>query len=201
MPTSERQAIQDGLLASMRLSTEPMVLSDPSLPDNPIIAINQAFQDLTGYTGAEITGRNCRFLQGPGTDRGTVASMGACLRAGEGCIQWLVNYRKNGSQFWNLLFISPVLGRDGGLLFFFANQHNLSAGSPLGLEEFPIGIAHMPPPQQAEFHALLLGAGQDARDAEAAGTPDARARALEAALAAARQLAFLSTRLAAGPQP
>ena len=201
MQHPERQAILDGLLAVMRHSAEPMVLSDPQQPDNPIIAANQAFQDLTLYPEAEITGRNCRFLQGAATDRGTVRAMGECLRAGEGCTQFLANYRRDGSQFWNLLFMSPVLGGDGALLFFFANQHNLSAGSPLALPEFPLGVVHMPPEQEAAFRLLLRDAAEGARDADAAPTPPARAQALEAALAAARQVALLSTRLAAGPRP
>jgi PAS domain S-box-containing protein len=196
-----REMIQNGLLAAMRHSTEPMVLSDPHAPDMPILAANAAFEALTLYSEAEIVGRNCRFLQGPRTDSETVRRMGALLRDGQGCVQWVVNYRKDGSTFWNLLFISPVFGADGSLLFMFANQHNLSAGSPLALDEFPLGVVHMPPQQQAEFHLVLQSIVQDEQDAASAGSAVGRALALEATLAAARQVAFMSMRLSAGPGP
>jgi hypothetical protein len=125
--------------------------------------------------------------------------MGALLKSGQGCIQWLENYRKDGSRFWNLLFISPVFGADGALLYFFANQHDLSADSPLVLDGFPLGAAHLPAQQQAEFHRLLLDIVRDEREADAAGSTEERTRALEATLAAARQAAFLSMQLVEGP--
>ena len=191
---SDEQTLRDGLLATMRHSTEPMVLSDPHQADMPVVAANAAFEALSGYSQAEIVGRNCRFLQGPGTDATTIARIATCLGSEQGCIQWLVNYRRNGSQFWNLLFISPVFGADGRLLYYFANQHDLSAGSPLELDTFPIGMAHMPVRAQEEFHLLLADIGRATRPAMG------HARALEATLVAARQVAFLSTRLAAGPR-
>ena len=188
------QTLRDGLLATLRHSTEPMVLSDPHQADMPVVAANAAFEALTGYTQAEIIGRNCRFLQGPATDRPTVARIGACLQDGQGCIQWIVNYKKNGRQFWNLLFISPVFGADGRVLYYFANQHDLSAEPPLELDTFPLGTAHMPVRAQAEFHLLL---GDIGRATGAAAGPD---RLLESTLGAARQVAFLSTRMEAGPR-
>ena len=188
------QSLRDGLLATLRHSSEPMVLSDPHQPDMPLVAANRAFETLTGYRQAEIIGRNCRFLQGPATDKPTVAKIGACLQQGEGCIQWIVNYRKDGKQFWNLLFISPVFGTDGQVLYFFANQHDLSAQAPLDLDTFPLGTAHMPVRAQAEFHLLLQDIGR------AAGATAGHARSLEVTLAAARQVAFLSTRMEAGPR-
>ena len=188
------QTLRDGLLATLRHSTEPMVLSDPHQADMPVVAANAAFEALTGYTQAEIIGRNCRFLQGPATDRPTVARIGACLQDGQGCIQWIVNYKKNGRQFWNLLFISPVFGADGRVLYYFANQHDLSAEPPLELDTFPLGTAHMPVRAQAEFHLLLEDIGR------ATGAAAGHARLLESTLAAARQVAFLSTRMEAGPR-
>lgn len=183
------QHLLDGLLAAMRLSKEPMVLSNPRLPDNPILAANAAFTDLTGYTEAEFAGRNCRFLQGARTDREVVGRMGASLRAGQGCVQWLLNYRRDGSRFWNLLFISPVYGAGGELLYFFANQHDLSGDATLDMAEVRLGESHMEAPEQAQFHALLGELGGDA-----AGD----ARSLETQLAAVRQVAALSRGLQAG---
>ena len=186
------QALRDGLLETIRHSDEPMVLSDPHAADMPLVAVNAAFERLSGYPAAAVVGRNCRFLQGPRTDREVAARIGVALRAGQGCIQALVNHRADGRAFWNLLFISPVFGADGRLLYFFANQHDLSAGTP-ELESFPLGTAHMPVRAQAEFHLLLADIGRVRPPAE-------DARSLETTLAAARRVAFLSVRMEAGEQ-
>ncbi len=188
-----------GLLLAMRHSDEPMILSDPNQPDNPVVAVNKAFETLSGYAESEIVGRNCRFLQGPGTDRDTVAEMGACLRGGQGCVQWLVNYRRDGSKFWNLLFISPVHRRDGRLMFFFANQHDLAGEASADKAEFRLGVAHMTEPQQAEFREVLERLGHGVLEGDKQEGDAVRARALEATLAAARQVARLTVRLADGP--
>jgi PAS domain S-box-containing protein len=192
----DETTIVTGLLAAMHHSTEPMALADPHLPDMPIVAVNAAFEALSGYPTDEILGRNCRFLQGPETDRDTIRKMSACLRDGHGCIQWLLNYRKDGSLFWNLLFISPVYAQDGTLLYFFSNQHDLSAEQPLGLEHFTLGTAHMALTEEAVFHDLLHEMGRHAKETAASE----KARALEATLAGARQVAYLSTRLQSGPR-
>ena len=198
---TERGLLLNGLLAAIRLSAQPMVLSDPHQQDNPVIAINRGFTNLTAYTEQECTGRNCRFLQGPATDKGAVRLLGECLRRGEGCVQFLVNYRRDGSQFYNLLFISPVHGHDGKLHFFFANQHDLSSWPPIGLAEFPLGPAHMTPGQASEFRLLLLDIAHEVTLATAATALPHRVRALEAALAATREVALLATKLQAGRNP
>ena len=114
---AEQDRMETALLAAVANSTEPMVLSDARLPDMPMVAVNSAFEALSGHPRIELVGRNCRFLQGAATDPATRGRIGRCLRAGEGCIEWIVNYRKNGATFWNLLFISPVFGADGDLRY------------------------------------------------------------------------------------
>ena len=199
MTMAEEHLLNVGLLAAIHHSTEPMVLCDPHQTDMPIIAVNAPFEALTGYSTDEIIGRNCRFLQGPETDPVTVKKMRACFEQQQGCIQWLVNYRKDGSMFWNLLFISPVFAPDGRLLYFFANQHDLSSETPLTLDGFVLGAAHMPAPELTEFHSLLTDIGRGVQ-AGAHGTEAIhQARALEATLDAARKVAYLATRLQAGP--
>ena len=195
---TERGMLLNGLLAAMRLSAQPMVLSDPHQPDNPVIAANREFENLTHYDEKEVTGRNCRFLQGPATDANAVRMLGDCIRRGEGCVQFLVNYRRDKSKFYNLLFISPVHGHDGTLHFFFASQYDLSGGPPISLAEFPIGLAHMSPGQATEFRLLLLDIAHEVTLATGASGLSHRVRALEAALAAAREVAFLSTQLQPG---
>lgn len=197
-PAIERAVLREGLIAAMRFSTEPMVLTDPHQPDNPIVAVNQGFERLTQYTEAELIGRNCRLLQGPATEPESVRHLGQAIALGRGFVQFLANYRKDGTLFWNLLFISPVTGHDGRLHFFFGNQHDLTTGPPLHMAEFPLGPAHMPPGKQTEFRLLLLDIAEEVRTAAMAEGFAARVRALEAAIAAAREIADLSTSLVPG---
>ncbi len=103
-----------------------MCLTDPHQPDNPLIFCNAAFEQLTGYSQDEILGRNCRFLQGDGTDREVVAQIERDIAAGEDIHQELLNYRKDGTPFWNALFVSPVVDPDGSLVYHFASQLNVT---------------------------------------------------------------------------
>ncbi|MGK2909142.1 MAG: histidine kinase dimerization/phosphoacceptor domain -containing protein [Sphingobium sp.] len=112
----------DPFAAAISGTRMPMVITDPRQDDNPIVFVNEAFQKLSGYSVDEIMGRNCRFLQGPDTDPVILAKIRAALKAEESIIIDLLNYRKDGSQFWNALYISPVRGDDGAVQFFFASQ-------------------------------------------------------------------------------
>ncbi|GAA4730282.1 SpoIIE family protein phosphatase [Isoptericola chiayiensis] len=88
-------------------------ISDPSQPDNPLIWVNPAFCEVTGYSTEEVLGYNCRFLQGEGTDPAAVQRIRAALAEGSTVGTTLLNYRKDGTPFWNQVVISPVLGEDG----------------------------------------------------------------------------------------
>jgi PAS domain S-box-containing protein len=116
----------DPFAAAIRGTRMPMIITDPRRPDNPIVFVNQAFQDLTGYDREEIVGHNCRFLQGPETDRATVARLADAIAKHEPINVDLLNYRKDGSTFWNALYVSPVKGEDGDVQFFFASQLDIS---------------------------------------------------------------------------
>jgi PAS domain S-box-containing protein len=112
----------DPFAAAIRATRMPMVITDPRQADNPIVFVNDAFVKLTGYARDEVTGRNCRFLQGPDTDAGTVAAIAEAIEQHRDVACEVLNYRKDGTTFWNALFISPVLDEAGELLFFFASQ-------------------------------------------------------------------------------
>lgn len=116
----------DPFAAAIRGTRMPMVITDPRRADNPIVFANQAFQTLTGYGRDEIIGRNCRFLQGPETDLHAVRAIGDSIRRGEDIQVDLLNYRKDGSTFWNALFLSPVRGEEGDIQFFFASQLDIT---------------------------------------------------------------------------
>jgi PAS domain S-box-containing protein len=78
-----------------------IVITDPGQPDNPIIYASPGFERLTGYQADEVVGKNVRFLQGKGTDAKVVAQVRAAIQAGQQCDVELLNYRKDGMQFWN----------------------------------------------------------------------------------------------------
>ncbi|MEJ5979660.1 histidine kinase dimerization/phosphoacceptor domain -containing protein [Novosphingobium sp. PS1R-30] len=112
----------DPFAAAVRATRMPMVITNPGLDDNPIVFCNEAFQELTGYSREEIVGRNCRFLQGPDTDMSEVALVREAISRGHDIAVDLLNYRKDGSTFWNALYLSPVRDKDGIVRFFFASQ-------------------------------------------------------------------------------
>ena len=175
----------DAMLAALRTamahSKAPMVLSDPNQPDCPLVVVNDAFAALCGHPPAALLGRNCRFLQGPGTDPATPARIRGCISAGQGCIEWIVNHRADGTPFWNLLFISPIHDETGRLVFFFGNQLDITTGMPGWMDDVRIGPAPVRADLAAGFAAVL-----QAVDAAT------RQRRLDDIVAAAHRLAELS---------
>ena len=122
VPSGQGHAGHDIFFAAVQMSRMPMILTDPHQEDNPILFCNQAFEKLTGYPKDEILGRNCRFLQGPDTDRETISRIGQQIRKREDVHDDVLNYRKDGTAFWNALFISPVFTPNGELIYYFASQ-------------------------------------------------------------------------------
>ncbi len=112
----------DPFAAAIRATRMSMIITDPRRTDNPIVFANDSFLRLTGYAREEVVGRNCRFLQGPETDPDAVAEIRTAIARGDDVSIDLLNYRKDGSSFWNALYISPVSNDKGELLFFFASQ-------------------------------------------------------------------------------
>lgn len=118
---------RDLAFVALKRARMPMAISDPRQPDNPIVLANTAFYDLTGYTPDEVVGRNCRFLQGPDTDRAVVDQLRAAIAEEREIEVELLNYKKDGSPFWNTIFVSPVHSETGELLYFFASQKDETA--------------------------------------------------------------------------
>jgi PAS domain S-box-containing protein len=112
----------DPFAAAVRATRMPMIVTDPRLPDNPVIFANEAFCRLTGYGRDEILGRNCRFLQGPETDPAAVARIRAAVDARRSIEIDIRNHRKDGVPFWNRLLLAPVWDAEGALSYFFASQ-------------------------------------------------------------------------------
>jgi PAS domain S-box-containing protein len=111
----------------MNVSPLPMVLAGAITPDYPVIFCNRAFTILTGFSEEEILGLNCRFLQGPDTDQAVVRVLRDAVAAAREAQVDMWNYRKDGSRFWNSMYIGPVFGRDGRLMYYFGSQTDASA--------------------------------------------------------------------------
>jgi len=101
-------------------------LCDPATPDLPIVFANRAFRRLTGYSEDEIIGRNCRFLQGPKTDPEPIARIREAIANEDVVVVELLNYRKNGTTFWNALHLGPIYNDEGELVYFFGSQWDVS---------------------------------------------------------------------------
>ncbi|PBP27107.1 hypothetical protein BUE80_DR001858 [Diplocarpon rosae] len=101
-------------------------LTDPTIADNPIRFASDGFVSVTGYSRRDIIPRNCRFLQGDRTDRRTIRRLRASIDACEETVELLLNYRKNGEPFWNLLYVAPLLNEKGEVCFFLGGQINCS---------------------------------------------------------------------------
>lgn len=101
-------------------------LVDPHQDDLPIVFANRAFRRLTGYSEEEILGRNCRFLQGPKTDPEPVARIRKAIVNEDVVVVELLNYRKNGTTFWNALHLGPIYNDAGELVYFFGSQWDVS---------------------------------------------------------------------------
>ncbi|MEH6436554.1 PAS domain-containing protein [Massilia sp. DD77] len=112
--------------AAVEMTRMPMVVTDPRQEDNPIVFANNAFLDLTGYEEKDVLGRNCRLLQGPDTDRATVAEVRQAVAEQRAVAVDILNYKADGTPFWNGLYLGPIFDQDGKLLYFFASQMDIT---------------------------------------------------------------------------
>lgn len=116
----------DPFAAAIRATPMAMIVTDARQADNPIIFANDAFLALTGYRRDEVIGRNCRLLQGPDSDPAAVARLRDAVAASEAIALDILNYRKDGSMFWNALYLSPVRDKAGEVAFFCASLVDVS---------------------------------------------------------------------------
>lgn len=102
------------LQATLEAIPGAITVADMQDPGHPLICVNQAFLDMTGYTREECLGRNCRFLQGPGTEPEAIQKLRQAISGCHSVSLTLTNYRKDGSRFRNALKLSPVFDAEGG---------------------------------------------------------------------------------------
>ncbi|WP_295949478.1 PAS domain-containing protein, partial [uncultured Xanthomonas sp.] len=194
----------DIFFAAVQTTRMPMIVTDPRQPDNPIIFVNRAFLEMTGYGREELIGNNCRFLQGPDTDRETVRSVRDAITSHDEVAVEILNYRKDGSSFWNALYISPVYDDRGELVYFFGSQLDVSrrrdaedalrqAQKMEALGQLTGGIAH-------DFNNMLqgiTGAIEVMRRRVAKGHTEGLDRFMDSAAQSATRAASLVQRLLA----
>lgn len=118
------------MLESIGLSPVAYVVTDPRKKDNPIVSANQAFCDLTGYSEAEVVGRNCRFMAGERTEPWLTEQIRAGVREKRTVLVDILNYRKDGTPFRNGVMITPLFDDKGELAWFLGSQVDLGVDAP-----------------------------------------------------------------------
>ncbi|QAY79044.1 LuxR C-terminal-related transcriptional regulator [Sphingosinicella sp. BN140058] len=149
----------EALLESIHRSAIATVVTDARQADNPIIGINDAFERLTGYSAAEVIGRNCRFLRGVDSeDEGTVALREA-VHAARPVLVELLNYRKDGTAFRNAVMVAPIFAGDGSVRYYIGSQMEVPEAQ--GLDPRTVRardhVAKLTPRQQEVLRLMASG--------------------------------------------
>lgn len=114
------------LVKALQTAQQNFVITDPTLPDNPIVYASQGFLNLTGYSLPQVLGRNCRFLQGPDTHPRAVARIRHGIEKGEDTTTVILNYRADQTTFWNQFFIAALRDGDGNIVNYLGVQCKVS---------------------------------------------------------------------------
>ena len=120
------------------------VIADCTRPDMPLVYITRAFVHQTGYTEAEALGTNCRFLQGPDTDPADIDAIRQAVREQRSLTIDILNYRKDGTPFWNRLRLRPVF-RNGALDTYVGVQHPIPEADVIRGPHFDVPAVERPP--------------------------------------------------------
>ena len=119
----EERALRD---RSINSATNGILIADARQPDMPTVYCNAAFEKITGYAAEEVLGQNCRFLQGTDHQQPGLDAIRRAIRQGTEAKAELRNYRKDGSPFWNELYIAPVKDQQGRLTHFIGIQTDIT---------------------------------------------------------------------------
>ncbi len=145
------------LKAAIDLSPLPTILTDPNQTDNPIVAVNDAFVQLTQYQPEEVIGRNCRLLAGPETERQRSRQLAEAIKAQAPTLVQLTNYRKDGSVFVNAVMTAPVYDDDGRLSFFIGSQMEVNPSSDEAVVQARSRFARLSKRQQEVARHMAQG--------------------------------------------
>ncbi|WP_103669231.1 PAS domain S-box protein [Pseudanabaena sp. BC1403] len=126
---SERKRVEESLKLRERAiaaSSNGIVITDATQPNNPMIYVNPSFERITGYSAAEVIGRDCRFLQGGDRNQIGLLDLRKAIAERRECHSVLLNYRKDGTPFWNDLYIAPVFNDHGELANYIGIQTDIT---------------------------------------------------------------------------
>jgi PAS domain S-box-containing protein len=179
-PDAYLQALRERAVIATDIT---FTITDPRQPDNPLVWVNPSFTRVTGYEPDEVVGRNCRFLQGPATDPAALAEIRAGIAAQRTVTTTLLNYRKDGTAFWNHLSISPVFDGAGELVSFVGVQTDVTERVRVEAEREAAFAAEQAARQEAELARTI--AEQARSDAERAQADAERAQGRLALMAEA----------------
>jgi PAS domain S-box-containing protein len=165
-PEAYLQALRERAVIATDIT---FTITDPRQPDNPLVWVNPSFTRITGYEADEVVGRNCRFLQGPATDPEGVAEIRTALEQRRTVTTTLLNYRKDGSPFWNQLSVSPVFDGAGALVSFVGVQTDVTERVRVERERESAFAAEQAARREAELaRSIAEQARSDAEQAQSA---------------------------------
>lgn len=121
---------KSSVMALIKNSPIASVVSNPRLPDNPIVAVNDSFIQLTGYERDFIVGRNCRFLSGEATEPWLTEEIRRGVRQQKSVLVEILNYKKDGTPFQNAVLVAPLFDEEGELEYFLGSQVEIDADAP-----------------------------------------------------------------------
>ncbi|CAM9293938.1 unnamed protein product [Scytosiphon promiscuus] len=113
------------LVKALQSSQPSFCVTDPQMPDNPIVYASDSFIELTGYDRSQVLGRNCRFLQGPDTDPDAVAKIRKGIEEGSDTSVYLRQYKADGTVFWNHVFVAALRNSQHKIINYVGIQHPL----------------------------------------------------------------------------
>lgn len=143
--------IDHPLLLAMQESHSPFLVTDPRQPGNPIVYVNNGFLDMTGYSHGQVLGRNCRFMQGPETDPEVVAKLRDAIDDGRNVTVTLLNYRADGSTFYNHIIVAPVKDPDTKEVQYFLGMTEEVATPDSQPKLFPASLVEDDEPDNEAF--------------------------------------------------
>jgi len=153
-------AYEDPLLQALCSSPIATVVTDPHAPDNPIVAVNEAFAQLTGYAASEVIGRNCRFLAGSKTEQAGTAILREAIKGQRPVLTEVRNYRRDGTPFQNAVMIAPIFDADGQLKYFIGSQMEVGDGGMPAISRSEMSrerISRLTPRQREVLREMMLG--------------------------------------------
>ncbi len=113
------------VIDSIEFSPIATVISDPNLKDNPIVAVNEPFCELTQYPPDEVLGRNCKFLAGRETEPWLTDKIREGVINHRPVMVEILNYKRDGTAFRNVVLVAPIFDKADVLRYFIGTQVEL----------------------------------------------------------------------------